>query len=94
MIINQQILYIQLELLVIQKLHRQTISDHLPQFLFVPNILQNPSIFKNLTSMKAFAQNINKKILYLTILTYFKLFNKMLFFLRILFQRLCPLHLW
>ena len=39
MIINQQILYIQLELLVIQKLHRQTISDHLPQFLFVPNIL-------------------------------------------------------
>ena len=84
MIINQQILYIQLELLVIQKLHRQTISDHLPQFLFVPNILQNPSIFKNLTSMKAFAQNI-KKILYLTILTYLKLFNKMLFFLRILF---------
>ena len=65
-----------------------TISDHLPQFSFVPNILSNPPTQKSI--MKDIGQNLNKKTLYLTILikiglTYFKLINKMLIFLWIFF---------
>ena len=44
-----------------------TISDHLPQFSFVPNIM-SILIPKNLTIMKEIGQNLNKKTLYLTIL--------------------------
>ena len=65
-----------------------TISDHLPQFSFVPNILSNPPTQKSI--MKDIGQNLNKKTLYLTILikiglTYSKLINKMLIFLWIFF---------
>ena len=65
-----------------------TISDHLPQFSFVPTILSNPPTQK--CSMKKIGQSLNKKTLYLTILikiglTYSKLINKMLIFLWILF---------
>ena len=62
-----------------------TISDHLPQFSFVPNILSNPSTQKS-NYMREIGQNFNKKTLYLNILikiglTYSKLINKMLIFL-------------
>ena len=65
-----------------------TISDHLPQFSFVPNILSNPPTQKSI--MKDIGQNLNKKTLYLTILikiglTFFKLINKMLIFQWIFF---------
>ena len=44
-----------------------TISDYLPQFSFVPNILSNPSTQKsNYYETENF--NLNKKTLYLTIL--------------------------
>ena len=44
-----------------------TISDYLPQFSFVPNILSNPSTKKsNYYEIESF--NLNKKTLYLTIL--------------------------
>ena len=63
--------YIELELLAIQKLSlipgniTATISDHLPQFSFVPNILSNPSI-QNSNFMKEIGQNLNKKTYNLT----------------------------
>ena len=65
-----------------------TISDRLPQFSFVPNILSNPPTQK--TIMKEIGQNFIKKTLYLTTLikiglTYSKLINKMLIILWILF---------
>ena len=44
-----------------------TVSDYLPQFSFVPNILSNPSTQKsNYYETESF--NLNKKTLYLTIL--------------------------
>ena len=62
-----------------------TISDHLPQFSFVPKYF-----VKNLTIMKGIGQNLNKKTLYLTSLimnwlTHSKLIDKMLIFLWIFF---------
>ena len=62
-----------------------TISDHLPQFSFVPNILSNPSTQKSNYYERDWS-NLNKKTLYLTILikigwTYSKLTNKMLIYL-------------
>ena len=66
-----------------------TISDHLPQFAFVPNILPNLSPQKS-NCYEGDGQNLNKETLYLTILikvglTYSKLIIKMLIFLWILF---------
>ena len=70
----------------------ETISEHLPQFSFVPNIL-SILLPKNLGFAKEISQNLNKKALYLTILikiglTYFKLINKMLTFLWILYNNI------
>ena len=68
-----------------------TISDHLPQFLLFLIFCQI-LLPKNLTFMKETGQNLNKKTLYLTILikiglTYYKLINKMLIFLWLLFKQ-------
>ena len=41
-----------------------TISDHLPQFLFTPNVLSNPLCNKSNT-WKEIGQNLTKKILFL-----------------------------
>ena len=65
-----------------------TISDRLPQFSFVPNILSNPPTQK--TIMKEIGQNFINKTLYLATLIkiglrYSKLINKMLIILWILF---------
>ena len=56
------------------------ISDDLPQFLLVPNILSS-NLTQNLTIMKRIGQKLNKKTLYSTILikiglTYSKFINK------------------
>ena len=58
-----------------------TISDHLPQFSFVPIRFYQTLLPKNLTIMKEIGQNLKKKTLYLTILikiglTYSNLINK------------------
>ena len=66
-----------------------TISEHLPQFSFVPNILSNLSTQKSnyyeRHCSKFKQENFNLTILIKSGLTYSKLINKMLIFLWILF---------